>query len=450
MIEKYRDYFNTGETRSYEFRINQLNKLKNAIKKHEKEILKALYNDLGKPEFEAYATEIGIVYEEINYAIKNLKSWMKRKKVKTPITQMGSKSYIYPEPRGVVWIIAPWNYPFNLLMVPLIGAISAGNTIIVKSSKESRNISFVITKIIEENFDHRYIGMIKGGREEVNEILEEKLDYIFFTGSVEVGKKVMKAASKNLTPITLELGGKSPVILDKSANIKVAAKRIAWGKFLNVGQTCVAPDYLIVHKDLKDQFIKELMKVIKEYFGDNPKESKSYGRIINERHFNRLINLIDKEKLIFGGDYDCEDRYIGPTIVGDVNWNEAVMAEEIFGPILPIMTYDKIEDTINMINSHPKPLALYIFSEDKNVIDKVVESISYGGGCINDTVSHTASVYLPFGGIGNSGMGAYHGKVSFDLFSHLKSVLNKSTKLEIKIVFPPYEDKLKWIKKLMK
>ena len=450
MIEKYRDYFNTGETRSYEFRINQLNKLKNAIKKYEKEILKALYNDLGKPEFEAYATEIGIVYEEINYAIKNLKSWMKRKKVKTPITQMGSKSYIYPEPIGVVLIIAPWNYPFNLLMVPLIGAISAGNTIIIKSSKESHHISFVITKIIEENFDHRSIGMIKGGREEVNEILEEKLDYIFFTGSVEVGKKVMKAASKNLTPITLELGGKSPVIVDKSANIKVAAKRIAWGKFLNVGQTCVAPDYLIVHKDIKDDFIQELIKVIKEYFGDNPKESKSYGRIINERHFNRLINLIDKEKLIFGGDYDCEERYIGPTIVDDVNWNDSVMAEEIFGPILPIMTYNKIEDTINMINSHPKPLALYIFSEDKNVIDKVVESISYGGGCINDTVSHTASVYLPFGGIGNSGMGAYHGKVSFDLFSHLKSVLNKSTKLDIKIVFPPYEDKLKWIKKLMK
>ncbi|WMJ80211.1 aldehyde dehydrogenase [Clostridium sp. MB40-C1] len=450
LINIQREYFHTGETKSVDFRIQQLRKLKASILKYEVEICEALNKDLYKSEFESYATEVGITLDEINLAIKKVKRWAKAKKARTPITNFLASSYIYSEPYGVTLIISPWNYPFQLLMAPLVGSIAAGNCSVLKPSEYTKNTSCIINKIIEETFEKKFIAIINGGIEASTAILKEKFDYIFFTGSVEVGRMVMEAAAKNLTPLTLELGGKSPCIVDKDVDIKLAARRIAWGKFLNAGQTCVAPDYLLVHKDVKIELLDAMKKVIKEFFGDNPKNSPDLPRIVSERHFDRLKDFLKKGHIIIGGEYNKDNLYISPTIIDNINWETPIMQEEIFGPILPIMEYENISEVINVVNEHAKPLAVYIFSKNKRIQKHILKSIPFGGGCINDTIMHVASTNIPFGGVGNSGIGHYHGKASFDTFSHKKSVVNKSNLIDISLRYPPYKDKVKLLKRIFK
>ncbi|MGH4137282.1 aldehyde dehydrogenase [Clostridium sp.] len=451
-LEKQRKYFDSGATRDLDFRIEKLCALKKSIKNNEKQIVEALWVDLHKSEFEAYATEIGIILEEINFAIKHLKSWAKTKKVRTPLTNFLSSSYIYSEPYGVSLIISPWNYPFQLLISPLIGSIAAGNCAMLKPSENAPKTTGVIIKIIEESFSQEFICVVEayGGKESSEALLKESFDYIFFTGSVPVGKIVMEAASKHLTPVTLELGGKSPCIVDKDADIKLAAKRIAWGKFINAGQTCVAPDYILVHKSVKEKLITEMVGYIKEFFGEHPEKSNDFPRIINERQFDRLLGLLGGGKIVTGGEYDRAEKYIAPTIIDNITWNDPIMLDEIFGPILPILEFDDLGQVIEMVNSRPKPLALYFFSNNKKHQEWIIDRISYGGGCINDTIMHVASPYLPFGGVGASGMNAYHGRGSYDVFSHKKSVTKKSNSIDVKIRYAPYNDKIKLLKKLMK
>ncbi|WP_190616170.1 aldehyde dehydrogenase family protein [Tepiditoga spiralis] len=453
MLLEMKEYFFIGKTKDVNFRIEQLKKLKKSIIKYTDEIIVALEKDLGRHKYETYAAEIGTVLKSINYSIKNIKKWSKVKKVKTPLHLFSAKSYINPEPYGVVLIIGPFNYPFNLLIEPMIGAITAGNTVVIKPSEDTPNVSKVINKIISENYDFNYIRVVEGEKEIVSNLINMKFDFIFFTGSVKVGKIIMEAASKNLTPVTLELGGKSPCIVDKTANIKVSAKRIAWGKCFNAGQTCVAPDYLIIHKSVKEQFIKEFKQAISNFYGHEIEKSKDYARIINEKQMNRLIKIIeeDKSKVIFGGEYNLKEKYISPTLLNNVNWNDASMKDEIFGPLLPILEYENIEDVSKIINERPKPLAVYIFSESKNNQKYIIENTSSGGFGINETVSHFTSHYMPFGGVGNSGLGSYHGEASFRQFSHFKSILNKSTKINLNVQFPPYtEKKFKLVKKILK
>ncbi|RKD30545.1 aldehyde dehydrogenase [Thermohalobacter berrensis] len=450
IVEKQKNFFEKGITKNISFRMEMLKHLKKVILENEKLILKALKDDLNKPPFEAYATEIGIVLDEIDYVIKNLKNWTKPKKVKTPIFHFLSKSFIYPEPYGVVLIIAPWNYPFQLVLSPLIGAIAGGNCAIIKPSEYSSNTSKILSKIINENFKSDFITVIEGGSEVNKSLLEQKFDYIFFTGSVRVGKIVMEAASKHLTPITLELGGKSPCIVDEEANIDLAAKRITWGKFLNAGQTCVAPDYLLVHKNIKEGLIKNIIKYIKEFYGDDPRKSPDYPRIINKKHFIRLSKLLEDGEIVYGGEVDEDDLYLSPTIIDNIDWNFEIMKDEIFGPLLPVLEYKDLDEVINKVNGKPKPLALYFFSNNKEKEKKVLEDIPFGGGCINDTIVHVASSYLPFGGVGNSGMGSYHGKASFDTFTHYKSILKKSNMFDINLRYPPYRNKIKALKKILK
>ncbi|KPU27667.1 aldehyde dehydrogenase [Caloranaerobacter sp. TR13] len=450
LIDKQKEYFRKGITLDVSFRINKLKVLRRAIIENEGLILKALKEDLNKSDFEGYETEIGIVLDEIRYIMKNLKSWAKPKRVKTPITQFISKSYIYSEPYGIALIIAPWNYPFQLVMAPLIGSISAGNCSIIKPSEYAPNTSKVISKIISDNFEEEFIAVVEGGIEVNKALLKEKFDYIFFTGSVNVGKIVMEAASKHLTPVTLELGGKSPCIVDEDTDVDLAAKRIVWGKFLNAGQTCVAPDYLYLHKNIKNRFIKSAVNFIKEFFGENPLKSVDYTRIINITHFNRLKKFLKDGNILYGGDFDEEKLYIAPTIIDNITWEASVMQEEIFGPILPVLVFEELDEVIKTINIHPKPLALYYFSNDKEKQERVIKEISFGGGCINDTIVHLATPYLPFGGVGNSGMGSYHGKASFDNFSHKKSVLKKSNLIDIPLRYPPYKGKIKLLRKILK
>jgi aldehyde dehydrogenase (NAD+) len=452
ILEKQRNYFNTGATRDLEFRMEKLSILKKSIQKNEKQISEALWSDLHKSEFEAYATEIGIILEEISFVMKHLKSWSKTKKVKTPLMHFLSSSYIYSEPYGVSLIMSPWNYPFQLTMAPLIGAIAAGNCAMLKPSKYSPKTTEIMIKIITECFSEEFVAIVEpyGGRESIQALLQQEFDYIFFTGSVPVGKKVMEAAAKYLTPVTLELGGKSPCIVDMDSDIKLAAKRITWGKFLNAGQTCVAPDYLLVHKSVKKQLLNEIVGCIKEFFGEDPSKSNDFPRIVNERQFDRLIALLDKGQMVTGGGYNKEERYIAPTIIENITWEDPIMLDEIFGPILPIVEFEDLEEVIKMVNSKPKPLALYFFSNNKEHQERIIKMISYGGGCINDTIIHVASTYAPFGGVGASGMGCYHGKGSFDLFSHKKSVIKKSNIIDIKVRYAPYNDKIKLLKQLMK
>ncbi|ATD56025.1 aldehyde dehydrogenase [Clostridium chauvoei] len=447
-----KNFYNLGNASDIEFRINNLKKLKAIIKENEDKIIESLKKDLGKSSFESYATEIGIVYDEINLHIKNIKRWSKRRKLRTSIIHYPAKSYIYKEPYGVVLIIGPFNYPFQLLMAPLVGAISAGNCAILKPSEHTINTSRLIEKIINENFDKEYVRVVNplGGKEVVSYLLELKFDYIFFTGSVGVGKIVMERASKNLVPVTLELGGKSPCIIDKDVKIDVAAKRLVWGKFLNAGQTCVAPDYVYVHKDIKEKFLKAVVKEIKLQFGEEIKESDDFPRIVNKNSINRIIEYINQGDIYFGGSYDLEDLYIEPTILTNIKQGSRVLEEEIFGPILPVLEFTDIKDVIAYVNSKEKPLALYYFSESNNDIEYVLKNTTSGGVTINDTVIHVASSYLPFGGVGNSGIGSYHGKASFDTFTHEKSVIKRGTFIEIPVRFAPYGDKIKILKKLMK
>lgn len=450
IVSIQRAYFHEGHTLSVQGRIDNLRKLKSAIKDNEIKILDALKSDLGKSHYEGYLTEVGIILDEIDYTIKNIKKWSKPHKVRTSIANMPSKNFVYREPYGVTLIISPWNYPFQLTMAPLIGAIAGGNTAIIKPSRKSANTTKVITSIIESNFDSKFISMIKAGSGGNEEILAQKYDYIFFTGSVAIGKIVMESAAKHLTEVTLELGGKSPCIVDKDTNMELTAKRLTWGKFLNVGQTCVAPDYVFVHKDRKDELISLVKKNITQFFGEDIINSDDYGRIIDEAAFDRLVSYIDKDKVVFGGNYVREKKFIEPTIMDNITFDDPVMQSEIFGPIMPIITYENLDEVIQIINSRPKPLALYLFSKDKGNINKVLKNTSSGGMCVNETIMHVASSYLPFGGVGESGMGKYHGKNSFFAFTHEKAVVNKGFAIDISLRYAPFEGKMKLIKKVFK
>jgi len=450
ICNKQKIFFNTNETKAYSFRIEQLKKFKRAIEDNEDLLLKALYDDLRKSEFEAYGGEVGFILAELDFTIKKLKKWMKNKKVKTPLLHQPGSSFIISEPLGTVLIIGPWNYPFQLLIAPLIGAMAAGNTAVLKSSELAPSTSKAMKKIISECFEEKYIYLVEGEIQEATYLLEEKFDYIFFTGSTVVGKIVMQAAAKNLTPVTLELGGKSPCIIDKDTNLQVAARRVVWGKFFNAGQTCIAPDYLIIQKDIKDDFIRLMKKEIENFYGEDPQKSNDYPRIINKRHFERLSTYLDTSKISTGGQTDINDKYIAPTIMDNVTWDDKVMSDEIFGPILPVLEYERIKEAIKMINSKPKPLALYLFSNCKLVEKRVLENTSSGGVCINDTLSHITTNFLPFGGVGDSGIGGYHGKFSFDTFSHKKSVMKKAISIDPKIRYAPYKLSLKNLKKMLK
>ncbi|WP_429373285.1 aldehyde dehydrogenase [Paenibacillus sp. DS2015] len=452
MIHEHKQFLYSGRTSDLQFRLDQLRKLKEAIQRYEQQIVSALYQDLRKSEFESFETEIGLTLESIRYIMKHLKRWMKPQKVKTPLYLLPSKSYIMNEPYGTALIIGPFNYPYQLLIEPLIGAIAAGNCAVLKPSESTPHVSAVIKAMVSETFDEHYIRVIEGEKEATASLIHAPFDYIFFTGSVAVGKIVMEAAAQNLIPVTLELGGKSPVIVDRTANLEIAAKRIIWGKLLNTGQTCVAPDYVLVHTDIKEALISKMKEVITSFYGSDALHSADYGRIINERQFDRLVSIIEQDQanLLYGGRSVKEELYIEPTLLEAVSWDDAAMLDEIFGPILPIMAYAHLDEVIHMINDQPKPLALYLFAENKEVENQVLTRISFGGGCVNDTNSHAASAHLPFGGVGNAGMGGYHGKHSYDTFSHRKSILKKSTRIDIGIIYPPYRNKLKWLRKLLK
>jgi aldehyde dehydrogenase (NAD+) len=442
-------YFRSGQTLDLGFRLKALKTLKKSIKEHEKEILSSLKSDLNKSAFEAYATEIGMVLDEINYAIKNLPRWIQAKKVKTPILHFKSSSYTLSEPYGIALIMSPWNYPFQLTIAPLIGSIAGGNCTVVKPSAYSPATSAVMSKILGKCFERKYIAVIEGGRDANQALLDEKFDYIFFTGGVSVGKTVMMAASKNLTPVTLELGGKSPCIVDKEANIDLAARRIVWGKFLNAGQTCVAPDYLLVHKAVKNELIDRMKKYIVQFYGKNPCNNKEFPKIINSKHFRRIKEYLNNGVIVVGGQYDENNLHIAPTILDLIKWEDPIMQEEIFGPILPVLEFSDLSDVILAVNSRPKPLALYLFTTSKELENRIVKSVSFGGGCVNDTIVHLGTSNMPFGGVGESGMGGYHGKWSFDTFTHTKSILKKSNAIDIKLRYPPYGNKLSILKKLL-
>lgn len=447
IIRQQREFFAAGKTKDVEWRIQQLKRLKQAVVDHQESIVKAVKADLGRPDFEAYFEIAAIT--EINYALKHLKSWVKPKKVSTGIEQFPASAKIYPEPLGVVLIIGPWNYPFQLMISPLVGAIAAGNCAILKPSEIAANTSRVITDIIQKTFDPAYITAVEGGVETSQQLLEEKFDHIFFTGGTAIGKIVMQAAAKHLTPVTLELGGKSPCIVDSDVNLKYAAKRIVWGKYLNSGQTCIAPDYLLVNHQIKNDLLAEIKQCIQEFYGNDPSQSPDYSRIISHRHFERLASLLDKGKIVVGGKTKPEEKYIDPTVIDGVSWESPVMEEEIFGPILPVIEYTNIQDAIAQINARPKPLALYIFSKDKQKQQQVLQETSSGGVCINDTVMQVGVSTLPFGGVGDSGIGSYHGKASFDTFSHYKSVLKKGLWFDQNWRYPPYKDKLSLLKRII-
>lgn len=450
IAEIQRSNYKTGATRDLSIRISQLNKLKEAIIKHETDIYSALKDDLGKSTLEAFNTEVGLLINEIDYMISNLGKLTKRRRVKTPLMFFGGSSYIVPEPYGTVLIIGPWNYPFMLVMSPLIGAIAAGNCVVIKPSELAPNISKVISTIINNNFSKEFVCSIEGGIEVSNHLLAQKFDYIFFTGSKNVGKVVMEAAAKNLTPVTLELGGKSPCIVDCDTNLKTAARRIAWGKFLNSGQTCVAPDYLFVHKKIKDELVREIIASIKEFYGENLFDSEFYSKVINERHFDRLLSLVNDGNILFGGESRRESLKIGPTLIDSLSEDSKIMQDEIFGPLLPILEFDNICEVIDFVNNRPKPLALYIFSNSKKNIKRVLGETSSGGACINDTINHITTPYLPFGGVGESGMGSYHGRHTFETFSHKKSVLNSQILIDMKVKYPPYKASVDSMKKMFK
>ncbi|WP_251550580.1 aldehyde dehydrogenase [Neobacillus muris] len=450
LAAKQTAFFHTGKTKDLSFRLEALQKLRMSIKKNEKQLMEALRADLNKSEFDAYSAEIGFVLEELRFAIKNLNSWVKPQRVKTPITHIGSQSYIYSEPFGVALIIAPWNYPFQLAVAPLIGAIAAGNCAVIKPSELTPVTSKALGELISKQFPDEFIAVVEGGVETSQALLNEKFDYIFFTGSVTVGKIIMEAAAKNLTPVTLELGGKSPCIVHEDANIKLAAKRIAWGKFTNAGQTCIAPDYLYLHQSIKDEFLQQFEETIQELYGAVPLSNPDFTHIVSERHFNRLASFLDNGQIAIGGRTKPESFMIEPTVLTDITWDTPVMQDEIFGPILPVLEYENLLEVIQGIHQHPKPLALYIFTENSGVHQQVLNSVSFGGGCINDTVYHFVSPYLPFGGVGNSGVGSYHGKGSFDTFSHKKSVLKQTTRFDIPFRYPNVKNGLKKIKMFMK
>ena len=438
LVTRQRSYFQSGATLPVSARLAALRRLYDAISSHEKEIRRALQKDLGKSGFESYMCETGMVLEEISYMLKHTRKFAREQRVHTPLAQFCSRSYKKPSPYGVTLIMSPWNYPFMLTLSPLADALAAGNTAVVKPSAYSPYTSEVLLSILTECFDPKYVAVVTGGRAENTCLLREHFDYIFFTGSQAVGKEVMRSAAEHLTPVTLELGGKSPCIVDQTADIRLAARRIVFGKYLNCGQTCVAPDYVYCHRSVKDQLIKEVQKQIRRQYGKQPLHSSDYGKIINEKHFDRILGLIDEKKVVHGGGSDRSTLRIEPTVMDNVTFSDAVMQEEIFGPIMPILVFDSLDEVIRRINSMPHPLALYIFTSDKKTARKVTARCGFGGGCINDTIIHLATSEMGFGGFGESGMGAYHGKTGFDTFTHYKSIVDKKTWIDLPMRYQPY------------
>ncbi len=450
LLGKQRDFYDSGETRDISFRIEQLHKLAGAMDKREAEILQALELDLGKSAAEAYLNEVGISKAELAYTIRNLRSWARPERVRTPLMFFGGKSRIYPEPLGQVLIISPWNYPFYLGIAPLLGAMAAGNCAVLKPSELAPYTSRLLYKLINETFDEEYAAVVEGGVETSQLLLEQPFDHIFFTGGTAVGKLVMQAAARNLTPVTLELGGKSPCIVDKDIHLEYTARRIAWGKFMNAGQTCVAPDYLLVHKDIKEALCAKLQEVIHGFYGTDPRHCRDYARIINERHFDRLEALMNDGQIIFGGERDRAAKYIAPTLIEAAEADSPLMQEEIFGPLLPVLEYEYFDEAIRFVNRRPKPLALYLFSRSRARQEQVLGQTTSGGVCINDTLSHIISPELPFGGVGASGTGSYHGRASFEVFSHQKSVLTQTFMFDFPVKYPPYRSPLHVFKKMFK
>lgn len=438
LIDAQRTFFATGSTLNADHRITALRKLKNCIKAHEQDIMNALRTDLGKGSQESYMCEVGLTLSEISYMLSHTRRFMREKTVATPLAQFASRSYVKPSPYGTVLIMSPWNYPFLLTMEPLVDALAAGNTAIIKPSAYSPATSEVISRIVGECFNPEYVAVVTGGRAENTCLLDADFDYIFFTGSKTVGKEVMRHAAEHLTPVTLELGGKSPCIVAPDADLKLAARRIVFGKYLNCGQTCVAPDYILCHSSVYEKFIEYVKAEIIRQFSDKPLKNPEYGKIINEKHFNRILGLIDRDKLVFGGASDADALRIEPVVMRDITEDDAVMKEEIFGPVMPVLSYDDTEGMIARINSHDHPLALYVFSGNKAFIKKITSSISFGGGCVNDTIIHLATSNMGFGGVGGSGMGSYHGRDGFNTFSHRKSIVDKKTWLDLPMRYQPY------------
>ena len=451
ILTQQQNFFNSNKTKNINFRIEQLSKIKKALKENEGLLYKAIYEDFGKSEFETYVTELSLLYHEINSCIKNIRKWSKRKKVSTGIINFPAKSYIIPEPLGTTLVIGAWNYPYQLSLVPSITSLAAGNTVILKPSELPSKTSEVMATIINDNFPSEYFCVVEGGIKETTELLEHRFDKIFFTGSIPVGKIIYQAAAKHLTPVTLELGGKSPTFVLADTDIKMTAKRIVWAKFLNAGQTCIAPDYVLVDKSIEERFLEALKNEIKEYHKNTENIEENYLRIINVNNFDRLNKLIDNDRLYFGGKTNRNERFISPTILQNISFEDEVMKDEIFGPILPVISFTKLDDAIKMVKERPKPLSCYIYSKNRKNIDKLLNEISFGGGAVNDSLMHLSNSNLPFGGVGLSGIGSYHGKAGFDTFSHFKSILDKPFWIEPNIKYAPYSTwKLKIIKWLFK
>ncbi len=450
ILENQQKFFNQKQTLSISFRKQSLLRLKKSILAHENQIIDALYKDLKKPKFEAYSSEIAVVLQELDYFIKNIYKLSKPKRVNASIINFPSRDYIYKDPYGKILIIAPWNYPFQLSINPLMAAVAAGNCVVCKPSEISENSAPIIAKIIAEAFDPEHVKVVLGGIDTSQELLQNKWDYIFFTGSTLVGKIVMKAAAEQLCPVTLELGGKSPVIVDKDAKVALAAKRIAWGKLFNAGQTCIAPDYVYVHKSIKETFTKHLIKEFKAALGENSQESMDYARIVSQKHFERIVALTKNEEIIYGGKSSVKDHYIEPTILDNITWDSKIMQEEIFGPLLPLLSFEDLPHVIETINKKDKPLSAYYFGENNKMKELFLNTLYFGGGCINDTILHITNKNLPFGGIGKSGIGAYQGAKSFDCFSHHKGILKRGTWIDVPLRYAPYKSKISLVKTLFK
>ena len=438
ILQQQNHFFSSGKTIPAEFRLKQLESLKEAMIRHEADLAAALKEDLGKSRMESYMCEIGLTLSELTWMQKHLRSLMRSKRVSTPAAQFAAKSFRSPSPYGTVLIMSPWNYPVLLTLDPLIDAIAAGNTAVVKPSAYTPCTFDVMKTMIEECFPAHYVAVVDGGRAENQALLQQRFDMIFFTGGKTVGREVLRHAAEYLTPVTLELGGKSPCIVDSTAKIRLAAKRIVFGKYLNCGQTCVAPDYILCDKRIRDELITAILAEIEKQFGKEPLKNPNYGKIINEKHFERILGLINGEKLVYGGQSEPESLRIAPTVLNNITWDDAVMGEEIFGPLLPILTFDTLDEALDTVESHPHPLALYFFSEDKAAQKKVLDTCRFGGGCINDTIIHLATSDMPFGGVGESGMGSYHGRVGFETFSHYRSIVDKKTWMDLPIRYQKY------------
>ncbi|MCK9231022.1 MAG: aldehyde dehydrogenase [Syntrophales bacterium] len=450
-VKIQREYFRSGITLDISFRTRQLKILEEAIRAREDRIMEALEKDLAKPRFESYSAEIGILYPEIREALRKTATWARPRRVGTPMLHFFATSVVYHQPYGLALIISPWNYPFQLAMAPLVGAIAAGNCAILKPSELAPETSKEIALLAGDAFDPSFITVVEGGVPETRALLDEKFDYIFFTGGTAVGRIIMESAARQLIPVTLELGGKSPAVVCRDAKMDCGARRIAWGKYYNAGQTCLAPDYVLVHRDVKEKLIDGLRRAIVSFYGNDPEESPDYGRIINQRHFSRLTDLMKSGRIVHGGRANQTTRYIAPTIIDGVSLTDPIMEEEIFGPLLPLLPYGDLDEALDIVNALPRPLALYVFTESRTVEKRVLAETSSGGGCVNDTLSHVGSTTLPFGGIGDSGMGSYHGKAGFDTFTHRRSVLKRSTLFDIPLRYPPYaERKLRLVRRLFK